>query len=128
MYRWLSTRRQLVYRVAHRFTEVVQRLSAHSPFKGFANIGARQPEIDIILFVGHRILATREPGTSHQGGKGVYPDHGEQECYGAEDGVYWCGARGFLHDVQAIDGHIQCGDSFAALLSLGLVCHGRDAR
>ena len=61
-------------------------------------------------------------------GKGAHPDHGEKESDGAEDGVYWCGARGLLGDVQAIDGHVQCGDSLAALLSLWFVCHGRDAR
>ena len=57
--------------------------------------------------------------------KGAHPDHGEKDGDGAEDGVYWCGARGLLRDVEAIDGHIQGGDNPApTLLSLGFVCHG----
>jgi hypothetical protein len=41
VYRWFNPRRQLVYRVAHRLAELVQLLSAHSPFERFADISAR---------------------------------------------------------------------------------------
>jgi hypothetical protein len=59
-------------------------------------------------------------------GKGAHPNHSEGDGHGSKDRVYWCGARGLLRDVQAVDGHIQCGDNTApTLLPLGFVCHGR---
>ena len=38
VYRWFDSRRQLIYRLAHGLTEVVQLLSIHSPLKGSADI------------------------------------------------------------------------------------------
>ena len=40
-YRSFNSRRQLVYRIAHRLAEAVQLLFAHSPFQGFTDICAR---------------------------------------------------------------------------------------
>jgi len=61
MYHWFDPRRQLIYRVTHGLTEIVQFLSVHPPIEGSADIGAVQPELDVFLFVDHRILDTREP-------------------------------------------------------------------
>jgi len=54
-------RRQLIYRFTHGLTEVLQFLSIHSPVKRSTDIGAAQPEFNILMFVHHRILDTREP-------------------------------------------------------------------
>jgi hypothetical protein len=56
-----NPRRQLIYRLAYGLTEVAQFLSIHSPIKGSADVGAAQPELDVFLFVHHRILDIREP-------------------------------------------------------------------
>ena len=41
---------------------------------------------------------------------------------GAEGSLYWCDTRGFLHEIQGIDDHIQGGERTAPLLRLlGLV-------
>ena len=37
-YRWFDSRRQLIYRLAHGLTEVIQLLSIHSPLKGSTDI------------------------------------------------------------------------------------------
>jgi len=39
-YTWFNSRRQLIYRIAHRLVEVVQSLIVHSPVKGSTDIGA----------------------------------------------------------------------------------------
>jgi len=56
-----NSRRQSFYRVTHRLVEVVHLLSIHSPGEGPTDIGAEQPEIDIIAFVNHCVLAMCEP-------------------------------------------------------------------
>ena len=55
-----NPRCQLIYRLAHGLTEVVQFLSIHSPGEGSADVGAAQPELNEILFVHHRVLDIRE--------------------------------------------------------------------
>ena len=66
MYRCLGSRRQLIYRIAHRLAEVPQLLSVHPPVEGPTDIGAEQSDLDVIRFVDYRVLAAREPGTSHR--------------------------------------------------------------
>jgi len=39
-YHWFNSRRQLIYRIAHRLVEVVQFLLVHSPVKSSTDIGA----------------------------------------------------------------------------------------
>ena len=56
MHRWFDPRRQLIYRLAHGPTKVVQFLSVHSPIKGSAYVGASQPEVDVVGFIAHGIL------------------------------------------------------------------------
>ena len=51
--RWSNSRSQLIYRVAHGLAEVAQFLSTQTSFKRFADVGAVQPDIDEIQFVGH---------------------------------------------------------------------------
>ena len=63
---WFDSPRQLLDRLTHGPTEVVQFLSIHSSVKGFTYFGAGQPKLDIIGFVGHRILIIRELGTFHR--------------------------------------------------------------
>ena len=61
VYNWFNSHRQLVYRITHGLAEVVHLLSIHSPVQGRTNIGAEQPELDEIFFVGHGILPMCEP-------------------------------------------------------------------
>ena len=63
VYCLFDSHHQLIYRIAHGLAEVVQLLSIHSPVKGSTGISTGQPELDAILFVGHRVLANREFGT-----------------------------------------------------------------
>jgi len=58
-----DSRLQLIYRIAYGLAEVVQLLSIHSPVKGSTYISTGQPEPDVTLFVGHRVLTNRESGT-----------------------------------------------------------------
>ena len=58
-----NSRLQLVYRITHGLAKVVHLLSIHSPVQGCTNIGAEQPELDVIFFVGHGILPICEPCT-----------------------------------------------------------------
>ena len=60
-HRGFNPRRQLVYRLAHGPTEVVQFLPVRSPIKSSADIGAIQPEFDVILVIDHRFLVEGEP-------------------------------------------------------------------
>jgi len=62
----LNSRRQLVYRIVHRLTEIVQLLPIHSPVEGFTDISTGQPELDVVLFVDHRVLTMCEPGIYHR--------------------------------------------------------------
>ena len=56
---------------------------------------------------------------------GVYPDHGGRDRYRSKDRVYWCGARGLLHNIEDTDGRVQRRDGLTlALWWLGVVCHG----
>ena len=71
---WLNLRCKLIYSVAHRLAEIAQFPVAHSTFKSFAYISAGQPEIDVILFVGHRVLTVREHGTSNHGKERSSPE------------------------------------------------------
>jgi hypothetical protein len=56
LHHWFNPHRQPIHRLAHGLTEVVLFLPVHCPFKGSTNIGAGQPEVDIVGFVGHEIL------------------------------------------------------------------------
>ena len=40
--------------------EIVRLLFSHSSVKGFTNVGAGQPELDVVRFIGHGILVARE--------------------------------------------------------------------
>ena len=62
----VDPRRQLIYRLVHRLTEIIEFLSIHPPVEGSADIGAAQPEFDVILFVDHRILDTCKSGVHHR--------------------------------------------------------------
>jgi len=66
VHRRFNSRRQLAYRVAHGLIEIFQFLSIHPPVEGSADVGAEQPEFDVIQFVNHRVLAMCEPGMSHR--------------------------------------------------------------
>ena len=72
-YHWPSSRRQLAYRITHRLAEVVHLFSIHSPAEGSTNVGAEQPELDVILFIGHCVLALRERGAFRHRRGGTLP-------------------------------------------------------
>jgi len=54
----------LAYRITHRTTEFIQLLSVHPPIERSTDISTFQPELDVVQFVGHRILTTSEHGPS----------------------------------------------------------------
>jgi len=60
--RWYNSRRQLSYGITHSLVEVVHRLSVHSPVEGSTDIGTRQSEINVVLFIDYRVLVLCEPG------------------------------------------------------------------
>ena len=74
MYCLFDSRRQLVYRIAHGIAEVVWLFSIHSPVKGSTDISTGQPELDVILFVDHRVLTDRESGTHQRSRGGDIPE------------------------------------------------------
>ena len=50
-------------------TQAAEFLPIHSPVEGAANISTVQPEFDIILVIGHHVLATCRSGTTIEEGK-----------------------------------------------------------
>ena len=60
VYRWSNPHRQLVYRLAHGRTEVIQLLPVQSSSNGLTDLGAVKAKVDVIPLVGHRILNKRE--------------------------------------------------------------------
>ena len=58
--RLFNSRSQSIYRIAHRLTELVQALSFHPSVERFTDIGAVQPDLDVLQFVGHRVLVICE--------------------------------------------------------------------
>ena len=59
-YLWLSSRRQLIYRIASRPVKLIQPPSIHPPVEGSTYVCAGQPEFDVVQFVERGILATCE--------------------------------------------------------------------
>jgi len=58
-HRWpMDSRRQLPDCFQHRVAEVAQRLPLQSPVQGGTDVGAGQPEFDVISLVDNRILHT----------------------------------------------------------------------
>ena len=100
-------RGQMIYPVTHGPAELVQFLSVHPPFQGSADISAVQPELNVIGIVGHQVLVVCKPGTSHCRRVETYPDHGEKDDDGAKYSLCWCDAGDLLHEIEAIDGHVQ---------------------
>ena len=61
-----NSRRQLIYRIANGLAKVIQFLPVHPPIEGFTDIGAGQPKLDVVLFVGQRVLVMCEHETSRR--------------------------------------------------------------
>ena len=62
-----DSRRQLVYRIAHGSVEFIQFSPTHSPVKRPADIGAAQPELNVVKFVDHGVLIRYKPRASRHG-------------------------------------------------------------
>ena len=60
VYDKFNSRRQLIYRITHGFAEV-HLLSVHSPVEGSTDIDTEQPELNIVSFIDHCVLAMCEP-------------------------------------------------------------------
>ena len=73
VHRRFNLRRQLKYRIAHGLVEVVQFLSVHSPVKSSTDIGTGQSKLDIILVIGHCVLAVCENEVPHHTRGGNVP-------------------------------------------------------
>ena len=96
----------MAYGIRHGTTELIQFLSVHSPIKGSTYVRTGQTKFDVVLFVGHRILAICEHGTFGPGREKTYLDHGEQDGDGAENGLGWGDARDLLRKIHGIYGYI----------------------
>ena len=88
-------------------TQVAEFLPIHSPVEGAANISTVQPEFDIILVIGHRVLTTCRSGTTIEEGKETHADNGEKGDDCTENSRGWCDARGLLRKIQTTDSYIQ---------------------
>ena len=64
MHCWIDSHFQPVYRIAHRFAELVCPLPIRSPPKRITDVAAEYTEVHTILFIGHLVLTTVEPGRS----------------------------------------------------------------
>ena len=74
VYHRFNSRVQFIYRTTHRLVEVVQLLSVRSPLEGSTDMGAEQPEFDVILVIGPCVLALCEPGAFRHKRGGTLPE------------------------------------------------------
>ena len=56
VHNWLNPRRQLVYRLAHGLIEVFHSSPLRSPVEDFTDLGAVEPELDVVLLIGQGFL------------------------------------------------------------------------
>ena len=61
VHRQSYSRSKLPNRLKYGLTDLTHSPSAHPPVKGFTYVGASQPELDIVCFIDHRVLATCKP-------------------------------------------------------------------
>ena len=91
----------------HGLTEVLRSSPTHSPVKGFAYIGALQPELDIIGLVGHRVLCKWVSLEYFIGGEDkTHPDRSQKKTDGSEGHGGWRRARDILREIHSYDGGI----------------------
>ena len=67
----LLVRGQLLDRPEYGPTEFIRPSPVQTPVEGFTYITTRQPEIDVLLVVGHDILGKREPEVRSRAGETV---------------------------------------------------------
>ena len=121
-YRQLDLHCQLVHRITHRLAKMPQFLSTRPTFEGFADVSAEQPEIDVILFVDHRVLVMCKPGGPTTEERETDPDHDEKEGNSAKGGSCQPDTYDHLRKIDAVDGHIQHGENLNfPLRSFGVV-------
>ena len=63
---WRNLRRQLLNPLVYGAVEVAQLLPLQSLIEGCADVGASQPEFNVIHLVGHRVLGALIQSTTHQ--------------------------------------------------------------
>ena len=56
-----NSRRQLAYCLTNRLVEVIKILPVRSTIERLTDVRTAQPEVDIILLIGHRFLVEGEP-------------------------------------------------------------------
>lgn len=78
---------QLIYLIADGLIELVRSLSVRHPVQGVVDFSAGQPELNATRFVGHRVLAGREPGAIVTGEQGTYPDQCKKPDDGPQNGL-----------------------------------------
>ena len=99
-----NSRCQLIDCLAHRVVEVVQLFSSQSSVESGANLGAGQPEFDIIHLVDQVLLGVFQftmDVTERQ--KVTYSDHCKDNNNGTESSPGWCVARDFLREIEDFD-------------------------
>ena len=62
VYRRFDSRCQLDYRITHRLIELIQFPPTHAPVERRADLGAAQPELNVLKLVDHGVLAKLQPG------------------------------------------------------------------
>ena len=106
VHRWFNPRCQLPDCLGYGLTEVVQFLSVHPAPEGSTDVGAGQPEFDVIHLVYHRILDMFQSATINADQGEPYSDHSKNDADRSADGLGWRNAQDFLREVQALDGQI----------------------
>ena len=128
MYRQLNSRCQLIYRIAHGLTELIQSPSVHPPVEGSTDVGTGQSDLDesSSLAIESWLRVRLEQLIV---GAETSSDHREENADGAENRLGWGDARDLLREIHGLDGHVQRGEgAFTPLLSLGPGIHDSKAR
>ena len=124
----IGSRLQQIHRIVHRLAELVCPVPIRSPLKQIADVSAKYSEVHAILFVGHLVLTTFEPGTSRSQ-MGMKLTLIVVRRIVATPKTAGAGTRRFLSDVHQTDNNTEREDGAIAFrLLLGFVCHTRNAR
>jgi hypothetical protein len=119
---WYNSQRQLLDRLAHRVVEIIQLLPFQSPAESGTDLGAGQPEFDVIHLVDQIVLgAFQLIIDAAESRKMTYPDYRKDNDGGAKNSLGWCATCDFLREVEDFDKPVERRDDPILLLRfLGL--------
>jgi hypothetical protein len=88
--------------------EFVQGFSVQTPVEGLTHVSTRFPELDVILFVGHFVLATCQLEVHDDRMEVVaHPDNSKEGADGSKSGLGWWDTTGVIGEVQNLDKRVQ---------------------